>query len=185
METMTFVPEMMNDEESIELFKIAKETLPWEKVSTGKRRNACFVGHPGIVPYNYSGQKHINHPMPDWLEPVMEAASMNTPDFWRYNGCLINLYETGDHTMGWHGDREDSLVDNSPVAILSVGSQRTLQIQNTEETKRIMMPMFPGSLLIMNGDLRYNWLHRVAGESDVRDSRISFTFRVLKKEGEV
>jgi alkylated DNA repair dioxygenase AlkB len=89
------------------------------------RRTASFG-----QPYNYSGQVYAAAPMPPIVAAIAgrAAALAGHP----YDSCLLNLYETGDHTMGFHHDSYDLLVETSWIAICSLGATRAIVFRSVD-----------------------------------------------------
>jgi alkylated DNA repair dioxygenase AlkB len=131
----------------------------------------------GDKAYTYSGLQ--NKPQP-WL-PVLqelreeiEEASGQT-----YNSVLLNLYRTGQDSMGWHSDDETELGQNPTIASLSFGAVRKFSLKHKykKNLKTCALELTNGSLLIMQGTTQHYWQHRISKTALTVESRINLTFR--------
>lgn len=181
MESIRFIPEFIDESTALNI-AVKARSMPLEDV--GKARKACFVGDEDVVPYHYSDQAHAHNEWPDWMKDIRRKLRAVTGIY--FTGCLINVFDANTNNMGFHSDIEETLAETTPVAILSCGSLRHLTFKNRDETKSFKLPMFNGSLLVMNEDMRQLWLHGVMKEVEdgVGSLRVSFTFRILKVKDE-
>lgn len=127
--------------------------------------------------YNYSGMSYPDTDIPDFLSDLIPSMSEHigfTP-----NNCLINLYHDGNSSMGYHSDDTSILADGTGVAIISIGSARTLRFRNiTNRDNIINYTLDTGSLFYMNSDVQSEWMHSIP-KSDTDSVRISLTFRKI------
>lgn len=72
--------------------------------------------------YDYSQMIYEVRELHPALVPV--ADMLETRLGFRPNNCLLNYYESGDNTMGYHSDETANLADGTGVAIVSLGSAR-------------------------------------------------------------
>ena len=125
-------------------------------------------------PYNYSGQQYPEAPMPPMIGRIAEVAAAIAGH--SFNNCLCNLYETGQHRMGFHADSYDALDAASWVAIASLGAARTLLFRSRDRAREVSYALGHGSILLMNRETQLDWLHAVPPEPQA-ERRISLTFR--------
>lgn len=159
------------------------EEIPWENdqaVVFGKhyitKRKVAWFGDEEYN-YKYSGvtkQAHIWTPKLLQLKQKIEELSETT-----YNSCLLNLYHSGEEGIAWHSDREKTLLDNSPIASLTLGAARKFSFKHKKIKKRIDIILENGSLLLMKGTIQKNWLHRLPPTKKVFSPRINLTFRTI------
>ena len=96
------------------------------------------------------------------------------------NNCLINLYHDGGSSMGYHSDNTDILTSDTGVAIISLGSTRTLRFKNKLDSSIIVdYVLDDGSLFYMDDAVQRDWLHSIP-KSDTLSPRLSLTFRHIK-----
>lgn len=153
------------------LFKTLIQNIEWNE--TIQARKTASIG----VPYNYSGIEY------DYVEMTPELdfiCMLIENEFgWKPNNCLLNLYENGNNTMGWHFDRTDILEDGTGVCIVSLGSTRTLQFRQIEnKMNKAEYELKDGSLFMMTDKIQDIYHHRVP-KSESTEPRISLTFRKL------
>ncbi len=101
----------------------------------------------------------------------------DAPLGFRYDNCLLNLYERGEHAMGFHVDDMAGLVAAAGVAIVSLGAPRTLVFQRIGDKARTApFRLGGGSLLWMSAAVQDAWKHGLPAEPGA-GARISLTFR--------
>lgn len=176
-----FAPHFFSKDESDVYFEKLKEQVNWQQESIkmfGKLlpmpRLTAWYGDKG---YTYSGLH--NKPQP-WL-PVLqelkervEQASGN-----KYNSVLLNLYRTGQDSMGWHSDDEAELGNEPAIASLSFGGERKFSFRHRtrKDLKSQSIDLAHGSLLLMQGATQHHWLHQVPKTARAMTPRINLTFR--------
>ncbi len=129
------------------------------------------------VSYNYSQIEYDPSPMPDVLDDLctLIAAELG----FRPNNCLLNFYPDGQSSMGFHSDITDGLAPDTGVAIVSVGSERSIVFRNKlDRTREIAHPLPSGSLLYMSEQIQQEWLHAIPKSIGAKE-RISLTFRAI------
>jgi alkylated DNA repair dioxygenase AlkB len=140
-------------------------------------------------PYFYSGVLHESVDTPDILKPLTEY--INQLGFGEFNQILVNWYENGHHYIGKHRDNEKSLIPESPIVSISLGSTRTFRLRSYEkmynfEKNQIIkdIPLTDGTLFIMGGKFQKEITHeipRINGQKVLNThSRINITFRKMK-----
>lgn len=100
-----------------------------------------------------------------------------------FNSCALNLYRTGHDNIGWHSDSMPALGANPAIASVSLGefdclfciiiyfylliflvlgALRTFELRRRGRVHNfIRFPLFPGSLLLMEGATQEDWSHQV------------------------
>jgi len=158
--------------EAPSLFVHLQDQVIWD-TRLRARKTATFG-----VPYNYSGMTYEPSPVPEILLPLI--AKLEESLGWRANNCLVNYYENGDSTMGFHRDSEEPLVPNTGIAIVSLGETRTLTFRHhkyRDNLHRFDLPS--GSFVFMPWGLQASWLHGVMKQADA-GPRMSLTFRKVR-----
>ena len=131
-------------------------------------------------PYNYSGMVYQAAPMHELLVPIVDR--LKSLFGLSANNCLANYYLTGDSTMGFHSDANIDLWPGSSVAIVSLGSVRTIVFRpKRSKTEERRMELESGSLLLMAPEVQDNWKHAIPA-SEWAGPRISLTFRRLSDD---
>jgi len=140
------------------------------------RRTASFG-----VPYDYSGMTYPAAPMPDAIADIRDALAEILP--LAPNNCLVNDYEDGRSTMGFHADSIRELVPGTGVAIVSLGATRTLSFRRIVEREiEVARPLAGGSVMYMTPQVQGLWKHGIRREEGV-GARISLTFRQILSAG--
>lgn len=96
-----------------------------------------------------------------------------------FNNCLANYYETGENRMGYHADDTSGLIDGTGVAIVSLGSVRTISFRAIDNDARAQYELEPGSLLYMDAEVQTAWKHAINRQPDA-GPRISLTWRAVR-----
>jgi alkylated DNA repair dioxygenase AlkB len=100
----------------------------------------------------------------------------------RFNSVLLNLYRTGQDSMGWHSDDEKELGEQPVIASVSFGATRRFQLKHKylQELKRVDLDLGHGDLLMMQGPTQHYWKHQVPKTAKPVGPRINLTFRVIQ-----
>jgi alkylated DNA repair dioxygenase AlkB len=95
----------------------------------------------------------------------------------RFNSVLVNLYRSGDDSMGWHADDEPELGPSPVIASLSLGATRRFKFRHRRTRTIVDHDLTGGSLLVMSGACQSAWMHSVPKQKRVTEARINLTFR--------
>jgi alkylated DNA repair dioxygenase AlkB len=87
-----------------------------------------------------------------------------------------NLYRDGRDSVAWHGDRIGRVRSDAVVAILSLGSDRTLLLRPNGGGASISFTMRSGDLVVQGGTCQRTFEHCVPKRADA-GPRISVMFR--------
>jgi alkylated DNA repair dioxygenase AlkB len=162
------VPQFLSNPQA--LFEHLAATVAWD--TRMKARKSASFG----LPYNYSGITWPVGPFPvavAELLPSITAAARFEP-----NNCLANYYPDGESSMGFHSDSTAELAPETGVAVLSVGAERVITFRRSADKAASESYRLPsGSLLWMCPEMQAEWKHAVLADPDVREGRISLTFR--------
>ncbi len=127
--------------------------------------------------YNYSQISYLPQPM----LPALDAICARLSQTLRFmpNNCLLNFYPDGDASMGFHSDSTEGLSPGTGVAIVSLGSVRSIVFRKkTDRALDLVYPLGIGSLLYMPDDVQHDWLHAIP-KAPGAGERISLTFRSI------
>ena len=145
------------------------------------------VQHYGFK-YDYRARK-VSHDMrigelPKWLGlPVIYKLEKEKYMPRGIDQVIINEYQPGQGISS-HIDCEPCFQDT--IVSLSLGSGCVMNFTNKfDKTKKIPVWLAPRSLVVLNGEARYEWLHGIAarkwdewdGHKYMRERRVSLTFR--------
>jgi alkylated DNA repair dioxygenase AlkB len=110
----------------------------------------------GEVDYNYSTLKLKADPDIDPLvQRCIDFARGKYPEY-EFNGALVNLYEDGKDSVGWHSDNEDSMVPGCPIVSISFGWTRLFKVRTVpkywgNEKKNWDFLLENGDIIVMQG----------------------------------
>lgn len=95
-----------------------------------------------------------------------------------FNSVLLNLYNDGKDEIKWHSDKERTLGDNPVIVCVNLGASRKFWFrEKTYNSEKFYKTVNNGDLLIMGEDCQKKYLHAILKEPEVKDPRISLTFR--------
>ncbi|SHJ35858.1 DNA-N1-methyladenine dioxygenase [Hymenobacter daecheongensis DSM 21074] len=143
-------------------------------------RLTAWYGDPAAR-YAYSGLALEPQPWTPALLRLREQvqAAAGSP----FNSVLLNLYRTGQDSMGWHADNEPELGPAPVIASVSLGAARRFRFrprhpqQLLHEPVSLLLPA--GSLLLMRGSTQQHWLHAVPKTAVPTGPRLNLTFRLV------
>ena len=158
---------------SDELFEKLISSVIWDE-RIKSRRTASFG-----VSYDYSGIEYPQTDMPTFLLDICKTIEQVLG--FLPNNCLMNYYPNGNSTMGFHSDSSEELLDDTGVAILSLGSDRHIWYRSKQHKQiKLSYLLKSGALLYMDDHVQQDWTHAILKEADI-GARISLTFRHIIK----
>ena len=95
---------------------------------------------------------------------------------WRLDRISIAAYRDGRDSVAPHGDRLGPLVDDSVVAIVSVGAPRRFLMRRVGGGASLAFDLGWGDLLVMGGTCQRTWQHVVPKVAEAAP-RMSIQFR--------
>lgn len=131
----------------------------------------------GDKSYTYSGLENKPQAWFPVLQELREQVEQATGH--RYNSVLLNLYRSGQDSMGWHADDEQALGQQPSIASLSLGGERRFAFKhrNRKDVEPVRLTLQNGSLLLMQGPTQHYWLHQIPKTARTVQPRINLTFR--------
>ena len=131
--------------------------------------------------YKYSGLVHQPQKMPDFVEALLTEVVSRTEIC--FNSILVNLYQDGNHSMGWHADDEPELGPEVTIAALSLGAVREIRFRHRHKNGlTVVLPVAHGSILMMHPPLQKYWLHELPKRKNITTPRVNFSFRVVNRD---
>lgn len=145
-----------------------------------------------------------------WVHDVRRSATQSGPrrhpalievETWlvrryrvRFSGVVLAQYRHGGEALGFHRDRGMTWLDDTRVALLSLGARRPWLLRpetgrpviDPEDALRDAIDVSPasGDLLVMGGRCQRDWLHAVPAVAQPVGSRISAQWRWTSRRGE-
>jgi len=166
------------------LFESLRVALPWRSVE--RPMYDRMVDVPRLICTATVANYDQTHPLRQVTTALENLLSV------RFSTIGANFYRTGNDSVAWHQDSIDRTSRPSTVALVSLGSPRTLAMRPTAATStkapktaettrstpatRYRWRLGHGDLLVMNGACQRNWEHCVPKERAV-GPRISLAFR--------
>lgn len=179
-----FIPTFLNEVIANQLFEQLQQTIQWQQgeiVLFGKKhatpRLEAFCADDQKS-YGYSGQRLITHEFTKELNEIRKKLTLEIGT--SFNSVLLNLYQTGNDSNGWHADNEPELGRNPIIASLSLGATRRFDLKHNTTKEQLSYYLNNGSLLIMGGELQHHWKHQIAKTKKVNEPRINLTFRIIQ-----
>lgn len=115
-----------------------------------------------------------------WDDPPEPVPAMAAQLSDRYGVDLAvvsaNLYRDGRDSVAWHGDRHGQRVDETVVAIVSLGSARRFLLRPKGGGESLRLDPGSGDLLVLGGTCQRTWQHSVPKRRSA-GPRISVMFR--------
>lgn len=178
-------PSWLARHEADELLNAVIDEVVWEQraiVLFGRSvLQPRLIAWAGDVGYRYSGQTLEPRPFTPALVDVRERLRRRTGI--PFNHVLLNRYRDGRDSIGLHADDEPELGPDPVVATVSLGTTRRFVLKS----RRKSVPgggrfdLEHGSLLVMGGTSQRHYVHGVPRQPEVKDERISLTFRWLQR----
>jgi alkylated DNA repair dioxygenase AlkB len=79
----------------------------------------------------------------------------------RFGAVGLNYYRDGDDSVAWHNDKELRELDDTFVAILTLGVRRPFLIRSRGKGRSRNFAPGPGDLLVMGGRCQMDYEHHV------------------------
>lgn len=156
------------------LFEQLAREVPWR----AERRQMYdhVVDVPRLLAY-YGRGDVLPHPV------LTEARAALSAHYARELGepfttAGLCYYRDGRDSVAWHGDRIGrGALEDTMVAILSVGSPRDLLLRPAGGGDTVRRPLGHGDLIVMGGSCQRTWEHAVPKTTKAAGPRISVQFR--------
>jgi alkylated DNA repair dioxygenase AlkB len=156
------------------LFELLQREVPWH----AERREMYerMVDVPRLLKF-YDRGEELPHPV--LAEARKRLSRHYLPELGEhFTTAGLCLYRDGRDSVAWHGDRigrSKSL--DTMVAILSVGSARSLLLRPRGGGPSIGFSLGHGDLVVMGGSCQRTWDHCVPKTTKAVGPRISIQFR--------
>jgi alkylated DNA repair dioxygenase AlkB len=124
-------------------------------------------------------------PRPEWVpHPVLTVARSGLHERYGrpFGAVALNYYRDGNDSVAFHGDRELRDVDDSLVAVLTLGATRPFRLRPHARRGDPSRDLSPGSgdLLVMGGACQRDWEHGVPKVRRGCGPRVSATWRWVR-----
>ena len=165
-------PRFLGEDIASHLFEYFFDNMKW--VADGNHLSAWF----GDKSYSYGRTKHSENTIKDHV--VLQLIELVKTVFAvKVNSALVNLYKTGQCTIGRHSDDEPELGIDPTIISLSLGEARTFVLWDKSSSKRINTILSSGSCMIMYGKTQSLWEHSLPMQKTPHP-QINITFRCIQ-----
>ncbi|MBD2214793.1 alpha-ketoglutarate-dependent dioxygenase AlkB [Nostoc linckia FACHB-104] len=177
---VSYYPEFLNQEQASVLYQHCLK-LQWQQNQikmVGKTllvpRLECIYGDEGC---DYLYSKSVLLKPLAWTEVLTQLRDRITSlTGYKFNIVIGNQYRSGQDSIGWHADNEQSMGHNPAIASVSLGAERKFQIKPIKD-KPTDFWLEHGSLLFMHPGCQSTHLHQVPKTKKLVSTRINLTFR--------
>ncbi|MGN6610710.1 MAG: alpha-ketoglutarate-dependent dioxygenase AlkB, partial [Angustibacter sp.] len=126
---------------------------------------------------HYGEGAELPHPALSEAKRALDAhygAELGEP----FRTAGLCLYRDGRDSVAWHGDTFGrGATHDTMVAILSVGSARTLALRPRGGGESLRFPLGHGDLVVMGGSCQRTWEHAIPKTAKAVGPRVSIQFR--------
>jgi alkylated DNA repair dioxygenase AlkB len=153
------------------LFEEIVERAPWQHKTVHMYDR--MVDEPRLTAWYGNTPAEVGGP------PVLGemAAALSARYGREFDGIGAALYRDGRDSVAWHRDRIDPVLVEPVVAIVSLGSARTLRLRSRDRRGPTRaFPLLPGDLFVMGGSTQRTWEHSVPKVA-AAGARLSLQFR--------
>lgn len=167
-----YIPDFLTSSEAEQLLQFIHDHVIWDD-RMKSRKTWCFG-----VPYNYNQMHYESSAIPSEIAYLLDriTAVVN----FLPNNCLLNCYEDGNSSMGFHSDSAEGIVEGTGVALISLGWTREMAFRPKSDRSVIKTLALPsGSFLFMPIEMQENWQHAIPRTTSDCGERISLSFRRL------
>lgn len=142
-----------------------------------KQRRCVGFFSDEINGYKYSGQIMWANSLENGLKEMLDSVNEYFPGQTPYNSILVNVYRDGNDYISAHSDNENLSI-GAGVCSFSIGATRKFVIRSkaTREIKHTLN-IENGMLMLMSGDFQKEFTHEIIKQKNIKEERISFTFR--------
>jgi len=123
-----------------------------------------------------------SEPLPPVVAEAADAvrAALHEP----FTHVGMNFYRDGNDSVAPHNDKLYSIVPGYPIALLSLGDARRMDIRAKQPPRDVVrIELEPGSLLVMSHVSQLHWDHGIPKTKAKVGPRISLAFRVRPANG--
>ena len=116
--------------------------------------------------------------------PALHEVRAALGDHWTvaFGGTFLNYYRDGRDSVAWHADSEMPFLENTLVAIVTLGGARPFLLRpRAGGASRDLRPG-SGDLIVMGGSAQRDWEHSVPKVASA-DPRISVSIRWSSRTG--
>lgn len=181
METIELIKNFLSPEDSKYYYNHLSNDIKWYNqllASDGtlvriKRKMAYMEDK--AVSYHYA---RLSFEGQEWTPQILALCHyINGITGRKFNSVLLNWYKDGKDEIKWHSDKEEQLGINTTIYAINLGATRKFWFLNKETGNKDFYYVEDGDLLKMNAGCQEQYLHAILPEKEIKEPRISLTFR--------
>jgi len=186
MEDILIIKNFLSKGVSDYLFKYLKEHVDWkdtlfikESYETKKIKRKMEYVSDRAQEYFYANLSFYGNEWEKYipLGIIRDLLSFENSEY-IFNSVLLNMYEDGKDEINWHSDKEETLGERPIIACVNLGATRKMWFRlKSPDSEKFFHEVSHGDLLVMGPDCQKKYLHAILKESDVKEPRISLTYR--------
>ena len=131
-----------------------------------------IVDVPRLLAHYSLDELPADLPLEDMLAAVREVVPA------AYTDVGMNLYRDGRDSVAMHNDKLHSLVPGEPIALISLGDTRRMNLRAKDGGRAFGVDLAPGSLLVMSHASQLTHEHGIPKTAKPVGPRMSVVFRV-------
>lgn len=177
METpITYIPGFVPN--AGDVFTTLWNELDWERRPNTPRRE--YYINDFDLPYTYGrdefARTYLAKPMHPAIAEIRRRLEAMTNCV--FEVCFLNGYEDQSDSLYWHADDSESMDDDRPIAIVSLGVAREIWFAPKDDMKAVHKRLLEaGSLCLMAPGMQDTHKHRIPKAHFMCGARVSLTFR--------
>jgi alkylated DNA repair dioxygenase AlkB len=176
--TIYYIPQFADPATAAAWFEALRDGVPWQS----ERR--WMYDRKVDVPRRVARYRLDDPGLPPALAEIAAKAGEVTAT--RFNSVGLNLYRDGHDSVAPHNDHLYEIVENHPIALISLGATRLMTIRSKgplDSGRRKLRRAFDidleaGSLLVMSYETQLHYDHGVPKAKGTVGPRISAALRV-------
>jgi alkylated DNA repair dioxygenase AlkB len=170
------VPGIFSQEQAETYFTYLRDNIAWD------RSTMWMYDHEVAVP-RLVASYGISEKLPPELADM--RAELEGRLGVRFNAVGMNLYRDQKDSVAWHSDKNEDLIENPTVAILSFGAARPIGVRSKVPPRHaVFCDLEPGSSVVMSGHAQERFEHHIPKLQQIVGPRISVVFRTKRVQAE-
>jgi alkylated DNA repair dioxygenase AlkB len=166
-----YLPTVVDAGRAQRWFEALRDTLAW------KSERRPMYDRVVDVPRLTAGYELSSRTLPPVLREARECIGEHVEAPFTHVG--LNFYRDGHDSVAPHNDKLHSLATGHPIALLSLGATRRMDIRDKQPPRTTRrLPLESGSLLLMSHASQHHYEHGIPKTREVVGPRISVVFRV-------
>jgi alkylated DNA repair dioxygenase AlkB len=172
-------PAFVGEDEAAAWFQALCEGCAWQH-----QRRPLYdrvVGVPRLQAW-YPFEDGSDEGLPAGLPLAAMLARVQASVPGAYNSVGLNLYRDGQDSVAMHNDKLHMLVPHQPIALVSLGAPRRMNIRAKSGARALGIDLEPGSLLVMSHASQITHEHGIPKTTRPVPPRMSAVFRARPAE---